>query len=123
MSSTARCTFRARSCLSVSAQYAAPLHMDEQLTKKNYRDVYLDLFSASVAGIEDLREDLGANGLVAEAGGQSGLRYLRRAGKPLAFDGDWATAEDVRSGIPKAFAAADEHYSQILTALLAQAKK
>ena len=34
--------------LVVSAQYTAPLHMNETIGKKEYRDVYLDLSSASV---------------------------------------------------------------------------
>ncbi len=108
--------------LVVSAQYAAPLHMDDQLTKKNYRDVYLDLFSASVAGTRTSVTDLGANGLVAEPEDNQAFDTYD-PGKPLAFDGKWAQQKISEAEYRKAFAEADEHYSRILTALLAQAKK
>ena len=34
--------------LVVSAQYAVPMLLDEKITKKDYREVYLDLSSASL---------------------------------------------------------------------------
>jgi len=108
--------------LVVSAQYAAPLHMDEQLAKKNYREIYLDLFSASVAGSRASVTDLGANGLVAEPEDNEPFDTYD-GGKPLSFDGDWDEQKLSEAEYLKAFAEADERYSQILTALLAQAKK
>ena len=108
--------------LVVSAQYAAPLHMDDQLAKKNYRDIYLDLFSASVSGTRTSVTDLGANGLVAEPEDNQPFDTYD-AGKPLAFDGEWDQQKISEAEYKKAFAEADDHYSRILTALLAQAKK
>jgi hypothetical protein len=108
--------------LVVSAKYAAPQAMTEQLAKKNYRDVYLDLFSASVAGTKVSVTDLGANGLVAEPERNEPFDTYD-AGKPLSFDGDWDQQKISEADYKKAFAAADEKYSQMLAALLAQVKK
>jgi hypothetical protein len=108
--------------LVVSAQYAAPLHMSEQLAKKNYREIYLDLFSASVAGTRASVTDLGANGLVADPEDNQPFDTYD-SDKPLSFDGDWRAQKLSEEEYMKAFAAADERYSQILAALLAQVKK
>jgi hypothetical protein len=114
--------FPAAQLLVVSAQYSAPLHMSELLAKKSYRDIYLDLFSASVAGTRVSVTDFGANGLVAEPEDNQPVdSYV--SGKPLSFDGDWDQQKISEAEYQKAFAAADEHYSQVLAALLAQAKK
>ena len=76
--------------LVVSAKYAAPLAMTEQLAKKNYRDVYLDLSSASVAGSKIFVEDLGGDGLAAKPGDNQPFdTYEAAGGKRTAFDGDW----------------------------------
>jgi hypothetical protein len=108
--------------LVVSAKYAAPQAMTEQLAKKNYRDVYLDLFSASVAGTRVSVTDLGANGLVAEPGRNEPFDTFD-GGKSMSFDGNWDEQKISEEEYKKAFAAADERYAQMLTALLAQVKK
>ena len=109
--------------LVVSAQYSAPLAMNEQLTKKNYREVYLDLSSASVPGSKVFIEDLGANGLVARPRDEETFDAFEIAGKRTSFDGDWKKQQLSEEDYIKAFSAADEHYSEVLATLLAQAKK
>jgi hypothetical protein len=108
--------------LVVSAKYSAPQAMTEQLAKKNYRDVYLDLFSASVAGTKVSVTDLGANGLIAEPERNEPFDTYD-AGKPLSFDGDWDQQKISEAEYKKAFAVADEKYTQMLAALLAHVKK
>jgi hypothetical protein len=108
--------------LVVSAKYAAPQAMTEQLAKKNYRDIYLDLFSASIAGTRVSVTDLGANGLVAEPDDNQPFDTYD-SGKSMSFDGDWDEQKISEDEYKKAFAAADEKYSQILAALLAEVKK
>jgi hypothetical protein len=108
--------------LVVSAQYSAPQAMTEQLAKKNYRDVYLDLFSASVAGTRVSVTDLGANGLVAEPERNEPFDTYD-AGKSFSFDGDWDQQKISEEEYKKAFAAAEDKYNQMLAALLAQVKK
>ena len=109
--------------LVVSAQYSAPLAMDGQLTKKNYREVYLDLSSASVQGSKMFIEDLGANGLVARPRDEEAFDAFEMAGKRTSFDGDWKKQQLSEEDYMKAFSAADQHYREVLAALLAQAKK
>jgi hypothetical protein len=45
------------------------------------------------------------------------------AGKRTMFNGDWKMQKMSEQDYMKAYSAADDRYSQILTALLAQAKK
>jgi len=52
-----------------------------------------------------------------------GFDTYEAAGKTQAFDGDWKKQKISEQDYQRAFAAADERYSQILTALLAQLKK
>ena len=109
--------------LVVSAQYAAPLHMNETIAKKEYREVYLDLSSASVPASKVFIEDLGANGLAPKSGDNEAFDGYDAGGKRLVFDGDWKKQQLSEEEYTKAFSAADERYSEILTALLAQVKK
>jgi hypothetical protein len=109
--------------LVVSAQYTAPLHMNETIGKKEYREAYLDLSSASVPQSKVFIEDLGANGLVAKPKDNEAFDTYEVAGKRTAFDGDWKKQQLSEDDYMKAFAAADERYSQMLAALIAQAKK
>jgi len=109
--------------LVAAAQYAAPLHMNETIGKKEYREVYLDLSSASVPESKVFIQDFGANGLVPRPGENQAFDEYTVGGKRLVFDGDWGKQQLSEEEYMKAFSAADERYSQILTALLAQVKK
>ena len=109
--------------LVVSAQYSAPLIMNERLTKKDYREAYLDLSSAFVPGSKVFIEDLGANGLVAKPRENEAFDAFEAAGKRTSFDGDWGKQQLSEEDYMKAFAEADERYSQVLAALIAQVKK
>jgi hypothetical protein len=109
--------------LVVTAQYAAPLAMNDRLAKKDYREAYLDLSSASVPGSKVFIEDLGANGLVARPRDNEAFDAYDGGGKRVSFDGDWKKQQLSEEDYMKAFSAADARYSEILTALLAQAKK
>jgi hypothetical protein len=109
--------------LVVAAQYAAPAAMNERLAKKDYREAYLDLSSASVPGSKVFIEDLGANGLVAKPRENEAFDAYEAGGKRTSFDGDWKKQQLSEDDYMKAFAAADQKYTQVLTALIAQAKK
>ena len=84
--------------LVVKARYIVPERMDAQLQGKNYRDVYIDLNSASIKDSKMLIADLGANGLqpgrrnqpydTVDTGGKS-YRVRRRLGQ----------GQDLRTGI------------------------
>ena len=107
--------------LVVSGKYSVPQLLNTRLTNKEYRDVYLDLNGAATAKI--FIEDPGADGLKAKRESNQPFDQVETAGKRTMFDGDWKTQKLSEQDYMKAFAAADERYAQILTALLAQLKK
>jgi hypothetical protein len=109
--------------LVVSARYTVPQLLDERLGRKEYRDVYIDLNSASVPASKVFIQDAGADGLRAKhEEGQASDTY-EVANKPMIFDGDWKKQKMSEQDYMKSFSSADERYAAILTALLAQLKK
>ena len=115
--------FRGVQLLVVSAKYAVPLYLNDRLAKKEYRDMYLDLSSASVPATKVFIEDLGADGLKAKRNEGQPYDSYELAGKRTAFDGDWKKQNLSEDDYMKAFAAADDRYAQMLTVLLEQLKK
>ena len=115
--------FKGLQLLVVSAQYVAPQILDQKLSKKEYRDVYLDLNSASKPQTKVFVEDLGADGLQADNEDNSPFDAFDNAGKRTSFDGDFRRQQLSEDDYKKAFDAADERYTHMLTALLAQMKK
>lgn len=115
--------FKGLQLLVISAKYVAPQALEEKVAKKDYRDVYLDLTSASVPATKIFVEDMGADGLKADHEANTAFDACETAGKRVAFDGDAKRQQLSDQDYKKAFAAADEAYSEMLTALLAQVKK
>ena len=109
--------------LVVSAKYAAPVLLNDRFGKKEYRDIYIDLNSASVPGTKIFIEDVGADGLKAKRAEGQPYDTYEVAGKRTAFDGEWKKQNLSEDEYMRAFSAADERYTQMLTALLAQLKK
>jgi hypothetical protein len=109
--------------LVVSAQYAAPSLLREKIDKKQYRDVYVDLNSASMPKTRLFVEDLNADGLVIEPEDNLGFDTYDSGGKSIGFDGDWRKRKLSEEEYRKTFAEADQRYTRMLVALLEQAKK
>src|SRR5262245_32769317 len=109
--------------LVVSAKYAAPLLLDARLIKKEYRDTYIDLNSASVPESKIFIQDAAADGFKAKREENQAFDSYESAGKPMVFDGDWKRQKVSEQDYMKAYTSADERYSMILSALLAQMKK
>src|SRR5262245_65340349 len=109
--------------LVVAAKYTAPQLLDARLSKKEYRDTYIDLNSASVPESKVFVQDAGADGLKAKREEGQAFDSYEAAGKPIVFDGDWKRQKFSEQDYMKAYTAADERYSAMLTALLAQTKK
>ena len=109
--------------LVVSAKYTVPQLLNERLNKKEFRDVYIDLNSASVPASKVFIQDAAADGFKTKNADNQAADTYETAGKILLFDGDWKKQKISEQDYEKAFSAADERYAQILTALLAQAKK
>jgi hypothetical protein len=108
--------------LVVSAKYAAPPLLLDKLTRKDYRDIYIDLNSASIAGTKVFVMDQGPDGLVARPGNDQPVDTWEHGKTQLAFDGKWKNAKISEEDYMKAFNEADERYARILTLLTAQAK-
>jgi hypothetical protein len=108
--------------LVISGKYAAPQRLLDLIKSKNYKDVYMDLSSASDQATRVFIMDLGANGLrfkrednqldTADVGKQS-----------LLFDGDWDRAKMSEAEYRKIYTAVDEQYAEMLRALIAALKK
>jgi hypothetical protein len=109
--------------LVVAAKYSVPQLLVERLGKKEYRDTYLDLNGAAVAGSKVFIQDGAADGLKPKNADNQAPDIYEAAGKQILFDGDNKKIKMSDQDYQKAFADADERYSQILTALIAQLKK
>jgi hypothetical protein len=115
--------FKGMQLLVVSARYTAPSLLTEKLAQKNYKDVYIDLNSASVPESKIFIEDLGVDGLKAKHEENTPYDSYEAAGKRTTFDGDWKKQKISEQDYMKTFSTADDRYCQMLAALLAQVKK
>jgi hypothetical protein len=106
--------------LVVSAKYSAPTLITEKIAKKEYRDVYMDLQAASIAGTRIFVQDMMADGLVAKPDGPGDV--YEDGTKATTFDGAWKKAKLTEDEYMKAFGDADEKYTKILSLLIAHAK-
>lgn len=109
--------------LVVSGSYSAPVLLDTRIQRKEYRDVYIDLNSASAIATRILIEDLGADGLKAKREENQPFDSVNAGGKQTAFDSDWRKQKISEDDYMKVFSSADDRYAKVLAALIAQAKK
>lgn len=109
--------------LVVQARYLVPPRMELYLEQKNYRDVYLDLNSASVPESKIFISDLGADGLQFERRNDEPFDSVDRDGRSYQFDGDWGRQRLSREEYTRAWQTTDEEYAKMLEALLAELKK
>lgn len=115
--------FAGSQLLVVSAKYTAPQLLDARLEKKEFRDVYIDLSSASIIETKVFVQDGGADGLKARREENQVFDSYEAAGKSIVFDGDNKRQKMSDQEYLKAFTDADARYSAMLRALLAQLKK
>ena len=109
--------------LVVSAKYAAPPLLTAKLKTKEYRDIYMDLSSASIAGSKVFIIDMNCDGLVAKPGGDAASDSWDAGTQPVNFDGEWGKAKLTEDAYKKLFSGADDRYAKILALLTAQAKQ
>jgi len=108
----------------VSARYAAPPLLNEKLARREYRDVYIELNSASIAESRLFITDIGADGVRPKRAKRDDPFDVRdAAGKAFNFDGNWREDKMSEADYMKVHAETDERYVQILSALLDEAKK
>lgn len=108
--------------LAVSAKYAAPQLLSDKLAKKDYRDIYVDLSSASVAGSKVFVMDTFADGLVAKPKGDSPADSVERAAGSTSFDGEPKKAKMSDADYAKAFDECEAAYVKMLATLIAKLK-
>ena len=108
--------------LVVSAKYAAPPLLNEKIAKKDYREVYIDLSSASIAGSKLFVMDTNADGLVAKPGEDQPFDSAERGGQQYTFDGAWKKAKISESDYMKAYEEIDAAYAKALQLLIGQLK-
>ena len=109
--------------LVVSAKYAAPTLLTAKLKTKEYRDIYVDLSSAGVAGSKVFLIDMNCDGLVSKPDGDAVPDSWEADKQSVSFDGDWKKAKLSEADYMKAYSTADERYLKFLALLTAQAKQ
>ena len=115
--------FAGSQLLVVSARYSVPQRMEAQLAQKAYRDIYIDLNSASVPDSKVFISDLGANGLRPRREDNQPFDTVDMGGKSLSFDGDWDRAKISEAEYRKTFQTTEQQYLQMIEALIAELKK
>ena len=108
--------------LVVSAQYAAPALLTELLARKDFRGVYVELSSASVASSRLFVRDAYANGLMVKPSGDQPADSVETAGKEAKFDGGWKKAKITEADYLKSYTDADAAYTRALQSLITHLK-
>ena len=106
--------------LVVSAKYSAPLLITDRINKKDYREAYMDLQAAGVAGTRIFVQDMMADGLIAKPDGAGDV--YEDGPKTTTFDGEWKKAKMTEDDYMKRYADADDKYAKMLQLLIAHAK-
>ena len=115
--------FSGSQLLVVKARYSVPERMDVKVADRLFRDVYIDLNSASVPDSKILVSDAGVNGLQARRGNNQPYDTVDMGGKSYAFDGDWDNADLSEQEYTDAFEMSDAEYTRMLEALVAHLRE
>lgn len=112
------------SLMVVWAKTTAPAVVNEKLIKKEYKEVYLDLNSASIPDSKHFVTDIGADGLKFKPDSKGGPSDTHDLGnKSLRFDGNWKEDKMSEQDYQKAHADADAAYARAIETLVAEIKK
>ena len=110
--------------LVVSARYVAPVLLNEKIITRQYREVYLDLASASVPDSKLFIEDMQGDGLRPRREDDTPFDIVTK-GTAAAFtlDGDHRKKKISEDEYLRTYGDFEGSYEKILIALIAQAKK
>jgi len=100
----------------VSARYEVPVYAEEKIALRNYRELYIDLNTASIVGTKILITDGGADGLHDDDPADS----ADSGGRLVRFGGDWDEQQLSEAEYTTLFSEADAGYARMLRALLAE---
>jgi hypothetical protein len=108
----------------VWAKTTAPALVNEKLIKKEYKEVYIDLNSASIVETRNFVTDLGPDGLRARPDQKQGPADMHDLGtKSMRFDGSWREDKMSEADYMKAYSEAEAGYMRAVQALIAELKK
>ena len=108
----------------VWARTSAPSVVNEKLLRKDYREVYIDLNSASITESRHFVTDLGPDGLRARPEQRQGPADSHDLGsKSMRFDGNWREDKMSEADYMKAHSEADKAYARAIQALIDEIKK
>jgi hypothetical protein len=106
------------------AKTTAPAVVNEKLISKQYKEVYIDLNSASIIETRHFVTDLGPDGLRARPQQKQGPSDSHDLGaKTMRFDGSWREDKMSEADYMKAHAEADVAYAKAIQALIDELKK
>lgn len=106
------------------AKTTAPAVVNEKLIRKEYKEVYIDLNSASILDSRHFVTDLGSDGLRAKPEQKQGPSDSHdAAAKTMRFDGNWREDKMSENDYMKAYAEADAGYAKAIQALIEEVKK
>jgi hypothetical protein len=106
------------------AKTTAPAVINEKLIGKQYKEVYIDLNSASIIETRHFVTDLGPDGLRAKPQQKQGPSDSHDLGaKSMRFDGNWREDKMSEADYMKAHAEADVAYAKAIQALIEELKK
>ena len=95
-----------------------------KLINKQYREVYVDLNSASITESRHFVTDLGPDGLRAKPAQRQGPADSHDLGtKTMRFDGNWREDKMSETDYMKAYADAEAAYMKAVQALIDELKK
>ena len=108
----------------VWAKSAAPAYVNEKLVRKEYKEVYIDLNSASIVESRHFVTDLGPDGLKVKPDQKAGPSDSHDAGgKSIRFDGNWREDKMSEADYMKSYSEADAGYARAIQALIEELKK
>lgn len=109
--------------LVISARTTAPAVLNEKLVRREFRDVYIDLNSASIPESRVMITDGGADGLRPTREANKPFDTHDAGGKSIRFDGNWREDRMSEKDYMALYAKADEVYIAALNALVNELKK
>jgi hypothetical protein len=109
--------------LVVTARTSAPAVLNEKLVRREFRDVYIDLNSASIPDSRIMISDGGADGLRPTRLSNLPFDTHDASGSSIRFDGNWREDRMSEKDYMTRFTAAEDAYVAALTALLGELKK
>ncbi len=106
--------------LVITAEFTVPERLAILLGDRKYRDIYIDLNSASVPATKFFVSDLGADGLVARPRGGRPPDSVDIGNAARTFNGNWRDAGLSEQDYMALFEKTDAEYARLLESLIAQ---